>query len=49
MISDDGPAVAFETSAALAGADDPNGATDVYVRDLVDDTTVLASAEHNDR
>lgn len=42
-LSGNGRYVAFGTGDALAGADDANGDTDVYARDLQDGTTALVS------
>jgi Tol biopolymer transport system component len=42
-ISDDGARVGFRTSAALDPADDDDGASDVYVRDVGAGTTTLAT------
>ncbi len=42
-ISDDGSRVAFVTNASLDPDDADGGLADVYVRDLTDDTTTLAS------
>ncbi|MSR61960.1 MAG: hypothetical protein EXS08_05905 [Planctomycetes bacterium] len=45
-LSDDGSKACFETSALLSGAD-ANGFLDVYVRDLLAGTTVLATVASN--
>src|SRR5262249_44756312 len=42
-ITPDGRYVVFESSASNLGANDTNGATDVFVRDLVTGTTTLVS------
>ena len=45
VISPDGNYVAFQSNAADLGPADTNGASDVYIRDLVADTTELVSVD----